>query len=164
MAVVLKLGEYVVPYLDIAVAFAAYGTIRLSAAILFSPVIIDLGTGAAGACAMLPEVILSSKTEDPFCGDTDLLVPDLKGLFIVQVDGRIEPVGIQSHHLGQEFPGPVEGFGLKIISKGKVSQHLKEGAVAGGLSDILDIACTDTLLAGTYPAPGWDLLAGKIGL
>ena len=35
MAVVLKLGEYVVPYLDIAVAFAAYGTSRLTAAILF---------------------------------------------------------------------------------------------------------------------------------
>ena len=71
-------------------------------------------------------------------------------------------VRIQSYNLCQKLPGPTDRFRLKIISKGEIAQHLKEGAVAGGLSDILDIACTDTLLAGTYPAPGRDLLAGKI--
>ena len=49
MAIVLKLGEYVVPYLDIAVAFAAYGTAGLSATVLLAAVIVNLGAGAAGA-------------------------------------------------------------------------------------------------------------------
>ena len=36
---------------------------------------------------------------------------------------------------------------LEIIAKGEVAQHLKERAVACRLSDILNIAGTDTFLA-----------------
>ena len=58
MAVIVKLAEYVVPNLDIAVALAAYGTSGFSAAELLASVIVDLRAGAAGAGAVLPEVVL----------------------------------------------------------------------------------------------------------
>ncbi len=41
---------------------------------------------------------------------------------------------------------------FKVIAKREVAQHLKIGAVAGGLADPLDIRRTDALLAGGHPA------------
>ena len=49
VSVVVKLGKYIVPYFNIAVAFAAYGTAGLSATVLLAAVIVNLGAGAAGA-------------------------------------------------------------------------------------------------------------------
>ena len=42
VAVVVELGEDQVPDLDVAVAVAAHGAIRLSAAVFLAPVIVDL--------------------------------------------------------------------------------------------------------------------------
>ena len=39
----------------------------------------------------------------------------------------------------------MNGLCLKVIAKGEVAQHLKEGAVAGCLSDIFNIAGADAL-------------------
>ena len=83
MAIVLKLGEYVVPYLNVTVALTAYGTARLAAAILLAAVIVDLGTRTARTCAMLPEVILFAEAEDLLSRNTNLLVPDVECLIIV---------------------------------------------------------------------------------
>ena len=80
MAVIVKLAEYVVPNLDIAVALAAYGTSGFSAAELLASVIVDLRAGAAGAGTVLPEVVLFSKAENTVCRNTDFLIPDLKSL------------------------------------------------------------------------------------
>ena len=49
VAVVIELGEYDVPYFHVSVAFAAYCTVRLAAAVFLAAVKVDLGTGAAGA-------------------------------------------------------------------------------------------------------------------
>ena len=113
---------------------------------------------------MLPEIILLAKPEDPLRRDTDLPVPDLESLLILFIDGRIQPVRRQPHHLRQKFPGPCDSFPLKIIAEGKVPQHLKKGAVARCLSYILQISGPDTLLTGRHSSSGWDLLPGKIGL
>ena len=64
LAVVVELAEYVVPYFHVTVAVTAYGTARFATAVFFSAVIVDLRTGAAGTCAVLPEVVLFSETED----------------------------------------------------------------------------------------------------
>ena len=64
VAVVVELGEYVVPYLHVTVALTAYGTARFAAAVFLSAVIVDLRTGTAGTCAMLPEVVLFAEAED----------------------------------------------------------------------------------------------------
>ena len=53
---------------------------------------------------------------------------------------------------------------LEVVAEREVAQHLKEGAVAGGLADILDIAGADALLAGGDAASRRDLLTRKIRL
>ena len=83
MAVILELGEYVVPYLDVTVALTAYGTARFAAAILLAAVIVDLGTRTARTCAMLPEVVLFAEAEDLLCRNTNFFVPDVEGLIII---------------------------------------------------------------------------------
>ena len=53
---------------------------------------------------------------------------------------------------------------LEVVAEGEVAQHLKIGAVAGGVADVVDIAGTDALLAGAHPMAGGLLLSGKPGL
>src|SRR5699024_7198083 len=123
LAVVVKLGEDHVPDLDIPVAVAAHGAAGLAAAVLLAAVVVDLGAGAAGTGAVLPEVVLLAALEDPVGGNADLLVPDAEGLLVgggglVAGENRgIEPVGVQTHPLraGQELPGPADGVALEIV-------------------------------------------------
>ena len=164
VAVIVKLGKYVVPDLHITVTLAAYCTVRLATAVLLPAVIIDLRAGAAGARTVLPEVVSFSEFEDPLRRDSHLFVPDLKRLVILLIYGRIQPVRIQSYDLCQKLPGPLDGFIFEIISKRKIPQHFKKSTVACSLSHILDIPCTDTFLAGGHPSPGRNLLTGKIWL
>ena len=166
LAIVVELGEHVVPDLDIPVAVAAHGAPGLAAAELRPAVIVDLGAGAAGAGAVLPEVVLLAEAEDPLLGDADLLVPDVEGLVVVQIDGGIQPVGLQAHPLGagQKFPAPGNGLMLEIVAEGEVAQHLKVGAVAGGFAHVVDIAGADALLTGANPVAGGLLLALEPGL
>ena len=58
----------------------------------------------------------------------------------------------------------MDGLPLEIIPKGEVAQHLKIGAVAGGMADVLDVAGADALLAGGHAAAGRLLLPGEPGL
>ena len=166
LAVVIELGEHVVPYLDIAVAVTAHGAAGLAAAVLLAPVIVDFRAGAAGAGAVFPEVVLLAEAEDTLRGNADLLVPNVKSLVVVHIHRGIETVGIKTHPVGagQKFPAPVNGLALEVIAEGEVAQHLEIGAVAGSLADILDIAGADALLAGANPVPGRLLLALEIGL
>ena len=172
VAVVVELGEHHVPDLHVPVAITAHGAAGLAAAVLLAPVIVDLGAGAAGAGAMLPEVILLAELEDAVLRNPDLLVPDAERLVIGRrglvagEHGGIQPVGIQAHPLraGQEFPRPVNGLVFEIVAEGEVAQHLKIGAMAGGVADVLNIAGTDALLAGGDPVTGRLLLAGEVGL
>ena len=111
---------------------------------------------------MLPEVILFSETEDTLCRDADLFVPDIKSLIVVKIYRRIQAVGIQTDYLCQELPAPGESFFFEVISEGEVAEHLKESSVAGCFTDILDVACTDTLLACGHSLARRDLGAGKV--
>ena len=83
MSIILKLGKYVIPYFHVSVAVTANSTAWLTTAILLAAIIIDLRTWTARTSAMLPEVILLTKTEDAFCRNADLLIPDVKRLIII---------------------------------------------------------------------------------
>ena len=113
---------------------------------------------------MLPEVVLLAEAENTLGRDAHFLVPDLERLVIIFVDGRVQPVLVQTDHLGQELPAPCNGLVLEVIAEGEVAQHLEIGAVAGGLADILDVAGTDALLAGADPVTGRLHLTLEIGL
>ena len=170
--VVVELGKHHVPNLDIAVALTAHGAPGPAAAVLLAAVIVDFGAGAAGAGAVLPEVILLAELEDALGGDADLLVPDAERLvvggggLIAGKHGGVQAAGVQPHPLrgGQKLPGPVDGLLFKVVAKGEIAQHLKIGAVAVGMADVLNVAGADALLAGGYPVARGLLLPGEKGL
>ena len=165
VAVVVELAEHVVPDLDIAVAVAADGAAGLAAAVLGAAVIVDLGAGAAGAGAVLPEVVLLAKAEDLLSGDADLVVPDVPCLVVALIDGGgTDGPLLQTDDLRQELPAPGDGLVLEVVAEGEVAQHLEVGAVAGGLADVLNVARADALLAGADAAARRLLLALEPGL
>ena len=75
----------------------------------FDPVamIEDLGAGAADAVGAVrrsagrPEVVVFSHPGDPVRGDAHLLVPDVEGLVVLEVDGEGQPVRRDLEHAGQ---------------------------------------------------------------
>ncbi len=62
--------------------------------------------------------------------------------------------------VGEQFPGPGDGFLLEVIAKAPVAEHLEEGVVVGVLADVVQIvvlaAGADALLrvGGTLVGPG----------
>ncbi len=166
LAVVIELGEDVVPDLDIAVAVTAHGAPGLAAAILLAAVVVNLRAGAAGTRAVLPEVVLLAEAENLLGGDADLVMPDVPGLVVVHIHGGIEALRIKPHPLGgsQKLPAPGDGLMLEVVAEGEVAQHLKIGAVAGGLADVLNVAGANALLAGADAVARRLLLALEIGL
>ena len=163
VSVIVKLGEYNVPYFHETIPFAAHNVLR-TGTVLLSTVIVDLRARTTRTCAMLPEVVFFSETVDPLFRDTDLFVPDTESLIIVKVNGRIETVCRNSYAFCQELPGPMDRFCLKVIAEREVSQHLEECAVAGCLTDIFDITGTDTFLTGGDSASRRDLLSREVRL
>ena len=113
---------------------------------------------------MLPEVVLLAEAEDTLSGDADLFVPNFKCLVVVLIDRGIETLLLQSADLGQEFPAPRDCLVLEIVAEGEVAEHLKIGAVAGGVTDVVNIARADALLTGADAAAGRLDLALEIGL
>ena len=64
-----------------------------------------------------------------------------------------QPCGIdaQPFFVGEKLPGPVDGVALEIVAETEVSQHLEERMVIGGPADVLDVAGSQTFLAGGRP-------------
>ena len=163
LTVVVELREHDVPYLDIPVTVAAHGTAGLPAAVFLAAVEVDLGAGTARAAAMLPEVVLLAEAENALRGDADLVVPDVPCLIVIEIDARVQPVGIDADPVGggQKFPCPADRFALEIIAEGEVAEHFKVGAVARRLADVFDIGRADALLAGRHAAARRLFLSGE---
>ena len=163
MSVVVKLAEDIVPDFHEAVAFPAHHILG-TGAVGFAAVIINLRARAAGTGTVLPEIVRLAEAVNALRCDADFVPPDIEGLVIFLVDGRIETIRLESHNLGEKLPAPVNGLALKVIAEGKVSEHLKESAVARGFTDIVDITRANTLLTRCHTAAGRNLLAGEIRL
>ena len=161
-SVVLKLGEHVIPYFHVTVALTSDGTSRFAAAVFFTAVIVNLRTRTARTCAVLPEVVFFSETEDSVSRNTNFFIPDIEGFIILFVYRRIQTILIQTYHFGQKFPGPCDGFVFEVITKREVTKHLEESTVTGCLSYVLDITGTDTFLAGSHTGSRRNLCSGKI--
>ena len=164
LAVGIELGEYQVPELNVAVAVAADMAVGAAAALFGPAVKVDLGAGAAGAGADLPEVILLAQANHVVGGDAAALGPDLIRLIVILIDRNIQLIHRQLQLFGDEFPCPAGGVLLEVIAEGEVAQHLEVGAVAGGLADVFDIGGADALLAagGTEAAVRQEFLAGEV--
>ena len=88
VAVVVELGEYVVPYLHKSVTVTAGLTIGRSASVLQSAVEVNLRAGAAGTGAMLPEIIRLAKLNNVRLGDAYYVAPDSVCLVVMLVNRR----------------------------------------------------------------------------
>ena len=165
----LILHEHEVPQLDVP------GVVDDRSAVLpvlLATVVVDLRAGAARAGdAHRPVVVGHAEALDPLFGDTDLLVPDLGGLVVVEVDGDPKAVLVQSEsalvdRVGEQRPGVADRAFLEVLAEGEVAGHLEEGVVAGGDAHFLDVEGAHTLLDGGGGAVGERrvLLAQEVGL
>ena len=75
-------------------------------------------------------------------------MPDICRFIIVEIDGDVQAVTIESKPLlvGKEFPGPGYRFTLEVVTKAEVSQHFEECVMVGRSPHIIDITCTQAFL------------------
>ena len=126
---------------------------------MFAVIVENFGTGTARTgIAHGPEVI-RGVTGAFVVTDTDnflrryahLFVPDVVGFIVFGVHRHHQFFGRQVQPLrrGQEFPGKLNSVFFEIIAKAEVAQHLKEGVVARGVTDVFQIV---VLTTGTHTA------------
>ncbi len=163
MSIVIKLRKDDIPDFHEAIAFTAHDILR-AVAVFLTAIVIDLGTGAAGTGAVLPEIVFLAELIDALCRDVHIIEPDIVGFLIIHIYRRIQTLRIQAYSFRQELPGPRNSFFLKIITEGEIAQHLEIGAVASCLSHVFQIAGANALLAGSHSPAGRNLLASKPGL
>ena len=146
VAVVFKLRENKIPYLDVSVALASYLAAGLSASLVGTAVKINLRTGTAWTCAVLPEVIFLSEANHVVGSNADFLSPYIVRFIIVKVNAYIKLVLGHFENLGEELPRPRRSFAFEIIAEREVSEHFKKRAVSCRLADVFNVGRTDTFL------------------
>ena len=83
---IVELGENVVPYFHIAVAIAPRLAIRAAAAVFFAAVKVYFAAGSAGACTVLPKVILFAEPYNVAFGYAYFIAPDSVSLVILLIN------------------------------------------------------------------------------
>ncbi len=161
----LELHEHEVPDFDPAIAVFIRRA-RRTAPDLVAMVVKDFRARTAGAgIAHLPEVGLGAEPHDTIFGNAGDLLPELERLVIVLIDGDHETVAGEPPVLGQKVPGEFNRFGLEIIAEGEIAQHFKEGVVARGEPNIVEVivlaACAHAFLRGRRRGIGPLFDAGK---
>ena len=93
---------------------------------------VDFRARSAGArLAHFPEIVLFGKTQDLLRIDVGLCPPPLVRFVVRRIHRRPEFLLGKFPDLGQQFPGPADGFLFVVIAKRPVPQHLEEGVVVG---------------------------------
>ena len=152
VAVIFKLSENKIPNLNISVALTTNLAIGFAAALIGSAVKIYLRARAAGACAMLPEVIFFAESYHMRGVNADLFCPDVICFIVFGIYADIELVLGHFENLCEKFPRPSGCLAFKIIAEREVAEHFKKCAVTCGFADIINIGCAYALLAGGYSA------------
>ena len=135
------------------------------AALLHAAVVVDFraGAGWAFSACRAPPVVLVAVAVDALHRNAYLIVPDVKGLIVIQVDGHVEAVGREAEELGHQFPGKADGSVLEVVADAEVAQHLEESQVLV-VAHLVYVGGAETLLAAGKAAGGRSLLAHKEGL
>jgi len=121
------LSEYQVPYLGEASAGTIGLAFSFTASKLFTEVVMNLAARSTRTRIAngTPEVIFI--TESQYLADWHAKSPPIrKCLFIVKVNGYPKPLFGQSQVSGDKFPGPGNGFSLKIITDTEIPKHFEE--------------------------------------
>ena len=156
--VAVELREDEVPNFHVAVAVFV-GAPRRAALNLRAAVVEDFRARTARAgVAHHPEVVrhvagalVVADADDAFFGNVDFILPNVVGFVVFKVNGNPKAVFGQLINRRQEFPGPVNGFTLEVITEAEVSQHFKERVVTRGITHVVQVvvlaARADALLS-----------------
>ena len=98
LSVIVKLREYYIPYLNKTVTFSAHYIFR-TGTVLFTAIIVNLGTGTAGSCAVLPEIVCLTEAINSFLRNTDFFRPNFERFFIIKINTGIKSILRKSHSL-----------------------------------------------------------------
>ena len=111
-------------------------------------VVEDFRTGPARpGVAHLPEIVRARDADNAGLRQTRDLLPKIKSLVVVDIDGRGELVLRQPEFLGDEIPGELDGAVLEIIAEREIAEHLEKGVMPRGVADIVEIV---VLAAGAH--------------
>ena len=125
------------------------------AALLDTPVVMYLGAGTGGALGArgTPPVVLVAVAVDAFDGHTDLVVPDIESLVVVEVDGHVQSVRGEAEQLRHQLPRESDRTLLEIVADAEIAQHFEEGQVLV-VPHLVDVCGAEALLA-AGEAAGW---------
>ena len=141
----IELREYMVPDLKMAIAFTEHAAFLPAAANLRSLVknYFRAGTTWTGFTHH-PEVTVHPHADNPFGRNAHFLIPDLKGLIVILVNGNPEFLLRKPHLVREKIPSPENGFLLEIAAKGKIPQHFKKGMMTGRMTDVFQVIVFST--------------------
>ena len=135
------------------------------AAFISATVIMDFRTGSGGSfiAGRAPPVVFVAVAVDVWLRNSDLVTPDGKGLFVVQMDGHVETFRFQLEKLGDQLPAVAHRPFFEVVSNAEVAQHLKEGQVLV-VADLVNVVGPKAFLAAGESFGGRGLLAHEKGL
>ena len=143
----LVLHEHEIPDLDEAVAVGLRRAGR-AARNVRAVVVKNLRAWAAGTeIAHLPEIVGARDAQNPALRKTCDLLPQVKSLVVVDVDGGGQSLLRQAEFFRDQIPGKLDGAVLEIVAKREIAEHLEEGVVARGVADIVEVV---VLAAGAH--------------
>ena len=112
-----------------------------------SSIQMDFRTGSARSDPNSPEIIFFAKTDYTLRRNSDLPVPNLESLIVVQIDGDPQRGPIKTQNLGDKLPGPSDRFFFEVIAEREIAQHLKKRAVTIGLTHVVYVCRPQAVLA-----------------
>ncbi len=95
----------------------------LTDAFVRAAVVVELGAGAGGSfkAGRPPPVVAVAVAVDALGRDADVVVPDVVGLVVVQVDGDVHSLRRQAEQPGAEVPGEGNGVLLEVVADAEVA-------------------------------------------
>ncbi len=146
-----ELHEHVVPNLNETVTVFT-GAAGRAARNMVAVVVKNLGARAAGAgVGHHPEVVrrvffalVVANAHNTVRWQTDLVVPDVVGFLVVDVDRDQQALRWQAVDLRQQFPTPFERVALEVVAKAPVAQHLEKRVVARGVAHVFQVVVLAT--------------------
>ena len=153
------LCKHQVPNFQVTVTIATRSTIWAAATMVRTLVIEDFRVRTTRTFPNFPEVIFQPR--DMGCFYTTFFVPSIIGFLVIRIYCYIEFILVQFNHLSQEFPCPVNGIVLEVVTEGEITKHFKEGMVASCPTYIFKVTSTHTFLACSNSCARWNEFACK---
>ena len=143
----LELHEHEIPEFEKAIAVLFWTAGRAAPDVLAA---IDKNFRARPARAGIahrPEIIRGRNADDAVVREAGDLLPVVRRLVVVVIDGDQQLVLFQPELLGDQLPGEFDRAFLEIIAEREIAEHFEEGEMARGVADIVEVV---VLAAGAH--------------